>query len=62
MTTSPGKHRSFQVPKYIEQRSKRITAGNAEAPASGSWTELAQFNIEVNIAPHHLSGRVLDRL
>lgn len=25
-------------------------------------TELAQFNIEVNIAPHHLSGRVLDRL
>ena len=25
-------------------------------------TELAQFNIEVNIAPHRLSGRVLDRL
>ncbi|MFC4036276.1 glutamate--cysteine ligase [Streptomyces polygonati] len=25
-------------------------------------TELAQFNIEVNIAPHLLSGRVLDRL
>ncbi|SEG95934.1 hypothetical protein SAMN05216223_13540 [Actinacidiphila yanglinensis] len=25
-------------------------------------TELAQFNIEVNIAPHPLSGRVLDRL
>ncbi|BBB01804.1 hypothetical protein RVR_9384 [Actinacidiphila reveromycinica] len=25
-------------------------------------TELAQFNIEVNIAPHALSGRVLDRL
>jgi gamma-glutamyl:cysteine ligase YbdK (ATP-grasp superfamily) len=25
-------------------------------------TELAQFNIEVNIAPHQLSGRVLDRL
>lgn len=25
-------------------------------------TELAQFNIEVNIAPHHLSGHVLDRL
>jgi gamma-glutamyl:cysteine ligase YbdK (ATP-grasp superfamily) len=25
-------------------------------------TELAQFNIEVNIAPHRLGGRVLDRL
>jgi gamma-glutamyl:cysteine ligase YbdK (ATP-grasp superfamily) len=25
-------------------------------------TELGQFNIEVNIAPHRLSGRVLDRL
>ena len=25
-------------------------------------TELAQFNIEVNVAPHRLSGRVLDRL
>lgn len=25
-------------------------------------TELAQFNIEVNIAPHRLAGRVLDRL
>ncbi len=25
-------------------------------------TELAQFNIEVNIAPHRLSGRVLDQL
>jgi len=25
-------------------------------------TELAQFNIEVNIAPHALSGRVMDRL
>jgi gamma-glutamyl:cysteine ligase YbdK (ATP-grasp superfamily) len=25
-------------------------------------TELAQFNIEVNIPPHELSGRVLDRL
>ncbi|MYS23246.1 Gamma-glutamyl:cysteine ligase YbdK, ATP-grasp superfamily [Streptomyces sp. DvalAA-14] len=25
-------------------------------------TELAQFNIEVNIAPHRLSGRVFDRL
>ena len=25
-------------------------------------TELAMFNIEVNIAPHRLSGRVLDQL
>ena len=25
-------------------------------------TELGQFNLEVNIAPHRLGGRVLDRL
>ncbi|HEY3478052.1 MAG TPA: glutamate--cysteine ligase, partial [Streptomyces sp.] len=30
--------------------------------SSDFQTELAQFNIEVNIAPHRLSGRVLDRL
>lgn len=30
--------------------------------SSDFQTELAQFNIEVNIAPHRLAGRVLDRL